>query len=417
MRFLNEIGWAIVLPALVGVFSTLIATIVSLRAQYKINRIQQLSEMHQNEQIEDIPNKGLINQAIKEWVRKNRSTLDRLKVLWKYKLMIIAVTTIAAVFVLVYVIIAQTKPPEKSPLPKFYEAKALVLLGEPESEGVLSQLLSESGLGFISRIAGSPDGGYGGLAMKLLDSDTLLSDIVDKFELVNRYKVVNSISGNTLKIIRKKSEFDYDLNTGTLSISFRDYDPEFAAQMANYSVDLLDKLITRIRENRIQNEKTHLEEKLAETDLELSRIEKELLEFHQKHRDRLFFDSFDIQDSAVRASSADSSSAELALHYSNIMRAYNTQNEIYNTLYKQFELLKLSTEQYPNYFQVFERAGVPDLKAGPSYSAIWVITTFLAFIFSIVLAFVLDTISSYRGDLLSSRREEDFPHYSPRSPI
>jgi uncharacterized protein involved in exopolysaccharide biosynthesis len=89
---------------------------------------------------------------------------------------------------------------------------------------------------------------------------------------------------------------------------------------------------------------------------------------------------------------------KLALEFSHLKRDLLIQSKIYEILTQQYELAKLNVEGEEPVFQVLELAEAPDLKSGPSRSIIVIVTTFAAFFFSVILAFVMNAWRNIRND-------------------
>ncbi len=94
---------------------------------------------------------------------------------------------------------------------------------------------------------------------------------------------------------------------------------------------------------------------------------------------------------------------ELAQRFEHLTSALKIQKTIFETLSQQYELTKLSLESEP-VFTVLDAAEVPDEKTGPSRGKICMIATLLAFLGSVVLAFLLHSLKSLLLDSGRVRR-------------
>src|SRR5574344_559641 len=206
------------------------------------------------------------------------SLIDLLAVLLKYKKMIIGITVAAALFIVCYSIVSIKMKPEKSPLPNEYTPKALMLINNSSSSsGGLSSMLSSSGLGSLASLAGVSASGtsYSSLAVYLATTDSFLDTVVDKYDLIKKWKIKKSVRTTSRKMLKKNLKAEYDSDSGVFSISFTDKDPSFACDVVNFSVDYMDNRFTElgIDKNKIQKENL---EKSIETCLnELQRLQKE----------------------------------------------------------------------------------------------------------------------------------------------
>ncbi len=204
-------------------------------------------------------------------------------VLLKYKLFIIITTLISALSVVAFSILSLRLPPEKSPLPNKYRPEALILVQDQQQGGV-SSMLSSSGLGTLAGLAGvSPGSSYGELAVKLLKSKSILDKIVEEYKIVEKYKIKEHLKAASRQVILNNSRFEYDNKTKTITISFEDIDPVFAANVVNRLVELLDQRFATIGGNRNLTQKNLLENKLTDVSTEMARLEALIQDFQLKH--------------------------------------------------------------------------------------------------------------------------------------
>jgi uncharacterized protein involved in exopolysaccharide biosynthesis len=170
------------------------------------------------------------------------SLLDLFAVLWRRKVMIIIITLLAAVGVVIFAVLSLKLPVEKSPLPNVYTPTALMLINDSSSSGGgVASMLSSSGLGGLASLAGvnvSSGSTFSDLAVYLVSTNTLLDSVVDRFGLVERYKLKKSKSprADSRKTLKKNLTAETDEKSGVFSLSFKDTDPAFAQSVLNYCV-------------------------------------------------------------------------------------------------------------------------------------------------------------------------------------
>ena len=372
-------------------------------------------------------------------------------VLFRYKLFIIITTFISALGVVAFSILSLRLPPEKSPLPNKYRPEALILVQDQQQGGV-SSMLSSSGLGTLAGLAGvSPGSSYGELAVKLLKSKSILDKIVEEYKIVEKYKIKEHLKAASRQVILNNSRFEYDNKTKTITISFEDIDPVFAANVVNRLVELLDQRFATIGGNRNLTQKNLLESKLTDVSTEMARLEASIQDFQLKHgvlsieelakeqitmlaglRSQLilkeveiktYSDLSRIQDPVIKRLKSERDNLlkllrevesgfssyedimpaqkdlpELALEFAHLKRDLFVQEKIYEILTQQYELTKLSIEGEEPIFQILELAEVPDRKSGPSRSIICIVTVFAAFFLSIITAFILNAVKNIKND-------------------
>ena len=344
--------------------------------------------------------------------------LELFGVILKYKWFIIIVTFIAAAAIVAFSIFTIKLQPDKSPMPNMYKPSALILINE-ESSGAAS-FLSSSGLGALAGLAGVSGGSsYGALAEKIIRSKSTIDDIVSEFNVIQRYEIEKSPIGNSRKEVNGNLGVDYDAETSTLSISYEDYDPEYARNIVNRIVEILVERFSAIGSNKNLTRKELLEQKLAEVEVEIAKLESSIQQFQEKHgaldvetlakeqitalaglKSQLILKDMEIKTysgftsiddpimSRMKAErdnlanligEMESGYSEyealmpiqddlpaLAIEFEHLKRNLQVQASIFEILTQQYELAKLNVEGEEQIFQTLELADIPDLKSGPS---------------------------------------------------
>ena len=315
------------------------------------------------------------------------SLIDLFAVLWKYKFLIISVTVIAMIAVLIYSIVSISLPPEKSYLPNKYTAQAQMLINnDSSSSGGLSSMLSSSGLGGLASMAGiNVSGGASSnsaLAGYLVHSNSVLDDIVQKFDIIDRYKIIEYEKSSSREVLKGVLSSSFDDETGIFSVSFTDIDPVFARDVVNYVVNLLEKrfLDMGIDKNRLTKE--NLEANIDNTYKEILKLQKEIQEIESSV-------SNVYNPSQTKSVIMDATLKKMEL---------SVQQEIYAQLKAQYEMLKVTMSSEQPTFQILEYAEVPDKKSAPSRGMLCIIVTFAAFFVSVFLAFLLNAIKNIKND-------------------
>ncbi len=313
------------------------------------------------------------------------SLVDLLAVLLKRKVLIIVGTVTVISIALITVIISLRLPPEKSFLPNEYTPKALMLINDASSAGgSLSSLLSSSGLSNIAGIAGVKAGGstYSALAVYLAGTNSFLDAVVDEFDLINRYKIKEYVRAESRKALKKKLSAQFDEKSGVFSISFTDYDPEFAQRVVNFCVDYMSKRFDTMNLDKNKLEKKNLEENIANTYKEIVRLEEESRRLEQ----------------SVSSGNPITNIPSITLEANRIKREIAAQEAVYTQLRTQYELVKIAMASETPVFQVLELAEVPDQKSGPSRGTIMIVISLATFFVFVLLAFVLEAIDNIKKD-------------------
>jgi uncharacterized protein involved in exopolysaccharide biosynthesis len=311
------------------------------------------------------------------------SLIDLFAVLWQRKKMIIPITVIAALLVVAVSIVSLKLPPEHGFLPNEYTPQALMLINNSGSSG--GGILNSRGLGSLASFAGiSVPGGqtYSELAQYLVGTNTLLDSVVDKFDLVKRYKIKLSPRAASRAALKKKLTAGFDEDSGVFSIGFTDYDPVFAREVVNYCVDYLGNWFKELGLDKNVLQKANLEQNIQNTFNEIRRLEEES---HNLER-------------SVSTAYGSGAGSSIMLETQRIALELQAQQEVYKQLKVQLELTNVTIASETPIFQILEMAEVPDRKSKPSRGMLCIIVTFAAFFFSVFLAFILNAVENIKKD-------------------
>lgn len=314
------------------------------------------------------------------------SLIDLFAVLLKHKFLIIGMTGLAMIAAVIISIISLKLPPEKSFLPNKYTPRAQMLINnESSSGGGLSSMISSSGLGSLAGLAGvnvSGGASNSALAGYLVNSNSVLDAVVDKFNLIERYKIEKSPRAESREALKKLLTSNYDTETGVFTISFTDIDPEFAREVVNFVVGLVEERFNElgIDQNKLQEE--NLKENIQRSYDEIRSLEKQIQTLEHSV-------SNVYNPSSVPSIMLDSSLLKMEL---------SAQQQIYAQLKVQYESLKVSMASEQPVFQILEYAEVPDRKSAPSRGKLCIIITFAAGFLSVFLAFAINAIENIKKD-------------------
>jgi uncharacterized protein involved in exopolysaccharide biosynthesis len=319
------------------------------------------------------------------------SLIDLFAVLLQRKKMIIKITVGAAVAVLIFAILSIVLPADISPLPNKYTPSALMLINDSSSSGGgMASMLNASGLGGLAGLAGVSVGSgstFSDLAIYLLGTNNFLDKVVDRFDLLVRWKIVvegkkppKSPRADSRKELKKILVATSDEKSGVLSVSFTDIEPEFAQTVVNFCVKELEQRFFEMGLDKNQLEKVNLETNLANTYKEIQNLEVES------------------QRLARSVSSGGGDVPSITMELNRLEMELGAQRQVYTQLRIQYELLKVTMASEKPVFQVLELAEVPDQKSGPSRGMICVIVTFAAGFLAVFLAFVLNAIANIKKD-------------------
>jgi len=312
------------------------------------------------------------------------SLLDLFSVLWRRRKMIIAITSLAVIGAVVFSVISLALPPEKSPLPNVYTPKALMLIDDQSSSGGgLSSLLSSGGMGGLASLAGlnlKQSSNNSQLAEYLVETDSMLDSVVEKFDMISRYKIKKSPKTSSRKALKKFLKAETDEKSGVFTVSFTDRDPVFARDVVNYCTIYLEKRFDELGIDKNKIEKENLEINISNTFQEIRKLEEESRNLERS------------------VSYAGGGLPAITMDMARITMELAAQREVYTQLKVQYELLKVTMASEKPVFQILEMAEIPDQKSKPSRSMLCIIVIFAAGFFAVFLAFVLNAVANIKND-------------------
>ncbi len=168
-------------------------------------------------------------------------------------------------------------------IPNKYTSTANLFPSQRPSLGL--DLFSEQG--GLSTIASSVLGGNSDETNKyivLLSSYSTSKKVIDKFNLVEVYEVsdADDPDGDAIEILLERSTFE-GLEEGNFVISVLDESPTRAKNMANYYVQLLNELNTKIVSNDARLYREFLELRYNQLVLELDSLQSEYIDLQKKY--------------------------------------------------------------------------------------------------------------------------------------
>ena len=383
------------------------------------------------------------------------SLLDLFSVLLRHWRLIVFGSASIALIATAYALGSLLLPPDKSYLPNFYMPQSTMLIGSSSSGGGLSSMLASSGLGSLAGLAGVSAGGNssGSLAETLAKSNSTLDELTERFDLVARYKITKNLKSSTRAAIKSSLTAKFDAKNSTFLISYKDIDPEFARNIVNATVEILERRFAALGGNRALATKTLLETKLIDVKTSMDSLEADTKRFQAKYgvinvealateqitvlarlRSELIMKDLEItnyekistvndpvrrrldgekesvlakirelesgkgQSAGERVMPSQSELPNISFEYAKLQRDFLVQAELYKLLTQQYELAKLNAAGQEPVFQVLELAEVPDIKAGPSRGKTVIIAALAGFFGMVLLAFILEAIKNIRKD-------------------
>jgi tyrosine-protein kinase Etk/Wzc len=382
-----------------------------------------------------------------------RSLLDAIlyyfSILIRYRWFIIVTTLTVAVGAVGFSILSIRLPPDKSPLPNQYTARAVILTQPGVGNALSGAVLSALGVD-QSSLTQSTGLDMGAMILQILQSNSLIDQLIREFNIAAKYKITESVRGRSRELVFKKLKFDYNRSAQTIAVSFQDTDPVFARDIVNRLIMLLEGWFNQNSGNAKQSQKQLLEEKIAEVKGGIATLEGKLKDLQTKYgilnaqdlgtsqaatladlRAQLILKEIEIKNYSLSAIIEDpwlqqlreqrqnildliqqaqegmpelqettgerKSLPDVAQEFNGLNLELEVQRRIYNTLSNQYEMTKLTDQSGPR-FQVLDMAEAPDLKSGPQRGRIIIGATLGAFCASIAFSFFFNVIRKVRSD-------------------
>lgn len=380
--------------------------------------------------------------------------LDLVSVLIKNIKIIISITAFFMFGVLAFSVISIILPADKSYLPNKFSAKSTVMLNSIEGGSTIDSMLATSGMSNLTSFAGfSTSGGNisdSKLAEKLVTTHSFIEKINNEFNLDQVYDTINSDFPETelKRAVLERLSLAEDDDTGLLIISYTDIDKYLATNIVNKVTDLLEDEFDKIDIIRNKNQRSLIENKKEKVEIELDRLQNEILDFQNKHNlidvnvvfselmkqvtelqsqllmKNVAIDSFSqissirdpgylkliserdalaraielVQDGKTGDYPPLDSLPELSLELEYLKRELDVQANVYKSIITQLESLKLASDGTGPTFQVIEIARIPEMKSGPSRGKLSIIVTFAGFFFSIFFVFLKEEFLKIKND-------------------
>ncbi|MBA7548586.1 hypothetical protein ES705_41047 [subsurface metagenome] len=393
---------------------------------------------------------------------QNNSTtfLDVIGILYREKWIIIVTTLVGSVGIFLFALISILLPPDKSYLVNYYIPQAHVLINE-SADGGVSDMLESAGLGGLAGLAGISKTGPTpvGLAQRISTTDTFLDTIAEEFDYYNKYELYETEFPKTYarNMLKDSLQITSDPGSGMLTIGYKSTEKKLATQIVNRVVELLEEHFAVISTDKNRTQLILIEKRIKDIETEMLRLQDAIDLLQGKYntfdlavlakeqanklaslRKDLLQKSLEIDTYTAYTTSddpvlrklkierdslkanlekleqgysesgmiipAEKDLPDLLIQYTRLKGDLTVKRKIYETLAQQYELVKLQVESVPPTFQIYEKASIPEMKAGPSRAKLCMIVAGASFFFSILLSFIVSYIKRVLKDKDSIKR-------------
>jgi len=357
--------------------------------------------------------------------------LELLRVLVRRKMLIIKTCTAALVLSVCYSLT----------LDNIYTATNQFLPPQKESSSAaFSALLSQAG--GLAGLAGGGMGGSADLYLGILKSRSVADAVIKRLDLQKEYK--KKTMDETRKKLENIVKFKSGKN-GIITVSADSRDPQKAALLANTFVDELTQRSVQLYLLKAGGERQFLEKRLEVVKQDLVKAENDLRAFQEKYKTfkvdaqatvaiegiaRLKAEivSKEVQLASLSNSRTGENNEVMALQaaisklksqlgsmvgsggpdniipaagnvpalgvaYLRKVRELKIQEAVFEQLTKQYEVAKINENKDTSTLQILDEAVAPSKKSKPKRSLIVLLSTFTAFLISVVSIFVQEHLS------------------------
>lgn len=354
-----------------------------------------------------------------------------LGVLYRWRRFITIVTVVMAIAAVVISLM----------LPNWFKASSRLLLPSSGSGGLASVLLGD-----ISSAAQSLLGGAGGDYVRylaILNSRTVMDDVVETFDLVTVYELEDEDFPleEARAALKDNVDFVVDQEFDFFSVEVLDKDPQRAADMSNYFVEKLDEINNRLSKQTAGNFREYVQSRYDQAGLDRQAMLDSLAVFQREYgvidleaQTQAYFTQLaelrgnaiqvEIQLAALRSQFGEDNrqaqsleaivvaadqkyqdalagqeavfpvsqdrAPEMVKSYLNLMLERTIQERILELVAPMLEQAKFEEERTGKALQIVDAAIAPVEKFKPKRSVICIAATLSAFILAIFFALVMD---------------------------
>ena len=198
------------------------------------------------------------------------TAIDYVFVVWRRRWMVLGLVALALLATFIFCVVS----------PRMYESSASVIAPK-ESGGQILGVLSGGGL--LQQLASTlpsmtPNRD---LLLSVLKSRTMLQSVVERFGLQERYRsrhledAINRLRVSTTLSVSRE---------GAISVKVEDTNPAAAAEIANFYIQQLDRLVTRYGVGEAGRQRRFLTDQLAQAKVGLDASEEALRGFQERNR-------------------------------------------------------------------------------------------------------------------------------------
>jgi uncharacterized protein involved in exopolysaccharide biosynthesis len=318
-------------------------------------------------------------------------------------------------------------------LPKEYYASTSIL--PPKQKGLYGGFPEVSSL--LRNLPGVSLGGGTGVDLynyiTILKSRTALERVVQRFDLIKVYEINKPSMEKAVKALKQHLTFKIE-EEGSLSIGVTDRDPQRAANMANYLVELLQQFNIELNTRETRSNREFIERRIEKNRADLKAAEEAIKKFQEQHGIIMMPQEQQASISAIGQLYAEKTKKEIQLNllerslardnpilqltrnelealsaklkdvpdlgmeYARLYRDYVIQNRIHEVIVPLWEQAKFEEKRDTPTLLVLDQAVAPERHVWPRKSIITLIFAALAFIISVAVVFLAEYLANLKQE-------------------
>ncbi len=384
------------------------------------------------------------------------SLLDLVLIITKRWRFIISFCFILGTIILAYLMITKYLPADSpyNTFPDFYQPEVKILMNQSSSSSALSNILgSDEGLGTLASLAGIGGGPSSDAVMAeaLLYSNTTADRVAEEFNFLEYYGISETPRYSTRLTFTSNISFMIDESTGIVTISYTDTDREFARDVLNYTVSVLQERFISLTHERTIRKREFLENRVADVEDDLEAAQQTMVDFQRRHgiidissqaeyqvsqisslSSQMYQKEIELQNlldyleesnprvirlqneidiiqqlinelrSGFNEFSAETIPQDqipsIAAEFGNLTMDLEIQRAIYTMLRQQLETVKIEEQNDTRTFQILEEAELLERKSGPSRGKILILSAIAIFFSAIFLCFIFEYFERVKRD-------------------
>jgi uncharacterized protein involved in exopolysaccharide biosynthesis len=273
---------------------------------------------------------------MEEGTKKQTKLSDYLNILYKWKKLLF----INMFFIIVLATVYSYLIPEK------FKATSIVMVSATNQQGLggLGSLLSGDFASLSSQLLGGSNPSLD-LVFGILSSRTSLSNVINKFDLMEYYGIDDNNMDKTLKAFVKDVIFE-PTDNGLIEVSVINEDPKVSAKIANYFVKLADSMYIELNIEQARNNRIFVEKRYKKNITDLRIAEDSLYFFQRKYGIVAVPEQIEISVKAAAELEAMYTQKQLTAELYKI--EYGEDSPIYSSALSQAETIKKRINELKN---------------------------------------------------------------------